>query len=125
MAHITIPKEGISNFCTQHQIKRLALFGSVLRDDFRRDSDIDVVVEFMSGTHVGMLTMARLERELSQLFEGRTIDLRTSAELSRYFRDDVLQKAEVCYDVSRSNQTFYHFLYTGSRELHDNRNHAT
>jgi predicted nucleotidyltransferase len=99
MAHITIPKEGISNFCTQHQIKRLALFGSVLRDGFRRDSDIDVVVEFMSGKRIGMLAMARLERELSQLFEGRTIDLRTPAELSRYFRDDVLQKAEVCYDA--------------------------
>lgn len=99
MSHIIIPKEGISNFCTQHQIKRLSLFGSVLRNDFRKDSDIDVVVEFLSGKRVGMLAMARLERELSQLFEGRTVDLRTPAELSRYFRDDVLQKAEVCYDA--------------------------
>lgn len=99
MAQIIIPKDGITRFCTQHQIKRLALFGSVLRDDFRADSDIDVVVEFISGKRVGMLAMARFERELSQLFGGRTIDLRTPAELSRYFREDVLQKAEVCYEV--------------------------
>lgn len=98
MAHITIPKDSINAFCTQNQIKRLALFGSVLRDDFRPDSDIDVVVEFVSGKRVGMLAMARIERELSQLFGGRKVDLRTPAELSRYFRDDVLQKAEVCYD---------------------------
>ena len=52
MAHITIPKESISHFCTQNQIKRLALFGSVLRDDFRPDSDIDVLVEFIPGAHV-------------------------------------------------------------------------
>ena len=99
MAHITISKDSITQFCTQRQIKRLALFGSVLRDDFRSDSDIDVVVEFMPGKRVGMLAMSQIERELSQLFGGRTVDLRTAAELSRYFRNDVLQKAEVCYDA--------------------------
>jgi predicted nucleotidyltransferase len=99
MAYITIPKDSINFFCTQHQIKRLALFGSVLRDDFRADSDIDIIVEFIPGTRVGMLAMARIERELSQLFGGRKVDLRTPAELSRYFRDDVLRKAEVCYDA--------------------------
>lgn len=97
MAHIDIPNDCITHFCIQHQIKRLALFGSVLRDDFRQDSDIDVVVEFMAGTRVGMLAMARIERELSLIFGGRKVDLRTPAELSRYFRDDVMQKAEVCY----------------------------
>jgi len=99
MAHIIIPKDSINNFCTQHQIKRLSLFGSVLRDDFRPDSDIDVIVEFVPGKRVGMLTMARIERELSLIFGNRKVDLRTPAELSRYFRDDVLQKAEVCYDA--------------------------
>lgn len=98
MAQIAIPKESINNFCTQNRIKRLALFGSVLRDTFRPDSDIDVLVEFIPGQRVGMLTMARIERELSQIFGGRRIDLRTPAELSRYFRNDVLQKAEVCYE---------------------------
>lgn len=99
MARIVIPADSISQFCTKNQIKRLALFGSVLRDNFRPDSDIDVVVEFMPGKRVGMLTMSRIERELSQIFGGRRVDLRTPAELSRYFRDDVLQKAEVCYDA--------------------------
>ncbi len=97
MARINLPKESITLFCTQNQIKRLALFGSVLRDDYRADSDIDIVVEFIPGKRIGMLTMARIERELSQIFGGRKVDLRTPAELSRYFRDEVMQKAEVCY----------------------------
>jgi uncharacterized protein len=99
MARIVIPEDSISQFCNKNQIKRLALFGSVLRDNFRTDSDIDVVVEFLPGKRVGMLTMARIERELSQIFSGRRVDLRTPAELSSYFRDDVLQNAEVCYDA--------------------------
>ena len=99
MAQIDIPKENILKFCSQNRIKRLALFGSVLCDTFRPDSDIDLLVEFMPGQKVGMLAMARIERELSQIFGGRKVDLRTPAELSRYFRDDVLQNAEVCYDA--------------------------
>jgi hypothetical protein len=99
MAQIDIPRDRISIFCCQYQIKRLALFGSVLRDNFRSDSDIDIIVEFLPGKRVSMLTMARIERELSLIFGGRKVDLRTPAELSRYFRDDVMQKAEVCYDA--------------------------
>lgn len=99
MAQIAIPEANIRQFCIHNQIKKLALFGSVLRDDFSADSDIDIIVEFMPDTRVGMLTMARIERELSQIFEGRKVDLRTPAELSRYFRHDVLQKAEVFYDI--------------------------
>ena len=99
MAQIAIPEESISQYCIQNQIKRLALFGSVLRDNFRSDSDIDIIVEFIPGKRVGMLAMSRIERELSQVFGGRKVDLRTAAELSRYFREDVLQKAEVCYDA--------------------------
>lgn len=99
MTQRVIPEANIRQFCIHNQIKRLALFGSVLRDDFRSDSDIDIIVEFMPDKRAGMLTMARIERELSQIFEGRKVDLRTSAELSRYFRDEVLQKAEVCYDI--------------------------
>jgi len=99
MAHIDLPKDSITPFCIQHQIKRLALFGSVLRDDFHSDSDIDIIVEFVPGKRVGMLTMSRIERELSQIFDGRKVDLSTPAELSRYFREDVMQKAEVCYDA--------------------------
>ena len=99
MAHIAIPRESINQYCSQNRIKRMALFGSVLRDTFRPDSDIDVIVEFMPGQQVGMLAMARIERELSQIFEGRKVDLRTPAELSRYFRDDVMKTAEICYDA--------------------------
>lgn len=99
MAQIAIPEANIRQFCIHNQIKKLALFGSVLRDDFSADSDIDIIVEFMPDTRVGMLTMARIERELSQIFEGRKVDLRTPAELSRYFRHDVLQKAEVFYEI--------------------------
>lgn len=99
MAQIDIPHESIQKFCSQNRIKRLALFGSVLHDTFKPDSDIDLLVEFMPGQKIGMLGMARIERELSLIFGGRRVDLRTPAELSRYFRDDVLQKAEVCYDA--------------------------
>lgn len=99
MAHIDLPKDSITPFCIQNQIKRLALFGSVLRDDFNSESDIDVIVEFVPGKRAGMLTMARIERELSQIFGDRKIDLRTPAELSRYFRDDVMRQMVICYDV--------------------------
>jgi predicted nucleotidyltransferase len=58
MAHIDIPRDMISLFCSQYQIKRLALFGSVLRDNFRSDSDIDIIVEFLPGKRVSMLAMA-------------------------------------------------------------------
>lgn len=83
-------------FCKKHGLRRLSLFGSVLRDDFRRDSDVDVLVEFRPGVRAGYLTMAAMERELSGLL-GRRVDLRTPNELSRYFREEVVQAAEVRY----------------------------
>ena len=86
----------IADFCIRHHIRRLALFGSVLRGDAALDSDVDILVHFESGHEVGFLGMARLERELSETI-GRTVDLRTPAERSRYFRDDVLRSAEVQY----------------------------
>jgi predicted nucleotidyltransferase len=95
-AHIPIERERVANFCRRNRIRRLALFGSVLRDDFRPDSDVDVLVEFAPGERVGLFRMAALERELSQLFQRR-VDLRTPAELSRYFRDQVNREAETQY----------------------------
>ena len=75
----------------------MAFFGSVLRADFGPESDIDVLVEF-EPTHVpGLFDIARMERELSTLFDGRKVDLRTPEDLSRYFREDVLKEAEVQY----------------------------
>ncbi len=96
MARIDLDQAAVEAFCRKHGLRKLSLFGSVLRDDFRPDSDVDVLVEFRQGVRAGYLTMAAMERELSQLL-GRRVDLRTPAELSRYFRDDVLRAAEVRY----------------------------
>ncbi len=93
---IEVPKERIAEFCRRHHIRKLAFFGSVLRDDFRPDSDLDVLVEFEPGHTVGLLSMAGLELELSAIL-GRKVDLRTPADLSRYFRDEVVRTSEVQY----------------------------
>ena len=95
-ANIDIPKDKIAEFCRKHHIRKLALFGSVLREDFRPDSDVDVLVEFESGYPVGLIRLAGIERELSALL-GRKVDLNTAGFLSRYFRAQVLSEAEVCY----------------------------
>jgi predicted nucleotidyltransferase len=95
--NIQIDQQKIAEFCRRHHIRKLSLFGSVLRPDFRPDSDIDVLVEFETHHVPGLLSIARMERELSQLLGGRRIDLRTPQDLSRYFRQDVLSKAQVQY----------------------------
>jgi predicted nucleotidyltransferase len=95
-AKILIDREKIATFCRRHHIRRLALFGSVLRDDFRSDSDVDVLVEFEPGYAVGLIRLAGMELELSEIL-GRKADLRTPADLSRYFRQEVLESAEVQY----------------------------
>ncbi|MBZ5514472.1 MAG: nucleotidyltransferase family protein [Acidobacteriia bacterium] len=93
---IEVPKERIAEFCRRHHIRKLAFFGSVLRDDFRPDSDLDVLVDFEPGCTVGLLRMAGLELELAAIL-GRKVDLRTPADLSRYFRDEVVRTSEVQY----------------------------
>ncbi|HEV2379574.1 MAG TPA: nucleotidyltransferase family protein [Terriglobia bacterium] len=97
MATITVPKERIAEFCRRNQIRKLALFGSVLRSDFRPDSDVDVLVEFQPGKSVGFFELYDLEEELSRAFGGRRVDLNTPQGLSKYFRDEVLNEAEVEY----------------------------
>jgi predicted nucleotidyltransferase len=92
-----IPKEIVATFCRRHHIRRLAFFGSVLREDFRADSDIDVLVEFERGHVPGFFGLVDMECELSGLFGGRKVDLRTPQDLSRYFRDQVLAGAQVQY----------------------------
>ena len=94
---IPIPKESIAAFCRRNHIRRLALFGSVLRPDFGPESDIDVLVEFEPEHIPGLLGIARMEQELSEIFDGRRIDLRTFEDLSLYFREEVRQQAEVQY----------------------------
>ncbi|MBI4083660.1 MAG: nucleotidyltransferase family protein [Candidatus Lambdaproteobacteria bacterium] len=97
MARIEIDRERIADFCRRNHIRKLALFGSVLRDDFGPESDVDVLVEFEPDARVGLFDVARMERELSPLFSGRKIDLRTAEDLSRYFRDEVVAMAEGVY----------------------------
>ncbi|MCL5885186.1 MAG: nucleotidyltransferase domain-containing protein [Deltaproteobacteria bacterium] len=96
MRHLSVNKDEIVRFCRKHRIRRLALFGSVTRKDFGPHSDVDVLVEFDAGYPVGLIRMAGIERELSGIL-GRKADLRTPAELSRYFREDVIRTAEVLY----------------------------
>lgn len=93
---IAIPQGLLDDFCRRRRIRKLSLFGSVLRDDFGPQSDVDVLVEFESGAVVGYFELADMESELSELL-GRKADIRTSAELSRYFRDEVLTVAETQY----------------------------
>ena len=94
-AKIPIPREKIAEFCRRHHIHKLALFGSVLRDDFGPNSDVDVLVQFETG-HVPGLAFFDIEAELSQIL-GRKVDLSTPRFLSRYFRDEVLNEAEELY----------------------------
>ena len=89
---ISLPSEKIAEFCERHGIRRLSLFGSALRDDFRSDSDVDVLVEFFPETRIGLIGMAALQREFSELI-GRQVDLRTPGDLSRYFREKVMKEA--------------------------------
>ncbi len=94
-AQIAIPQEQIEAFCERHHIRRLSLFGSVLRDDFRPDSDVDVLVEFAPGFTPG-LAFFGMQEELSAIL-GRKVDLNTPGFLSRYFREEVKQSAEDRY----------------------------
>jgi len=92
---IDISQDRIESFCRANGIRRLALFGSVLREDFCSESDIDVLVEFLPGVRVG-LAFIRIQDDLSALL-GRKVDLNTPGSLSKYFRDEVLGEAEALY----------------------------
>ena len=97
-SNIELPREKIADFCKRNRIRRLSLFSSALKDELRKDSDIDLLVEFHPDeTARSLLDLARMERELSKLLGGRKVDLRTPNELSRYFRDEVLSTASVQY----------------------------
>ncbi len=91
--------EALSALCRRHHIHRLSLFGSRLKGTNRPDSDVDLLVEFEPDARPALLTMARIERELSPLLGGRKVDLRTAGDLSRYFRDDVVRAALVQYEA--------------------------
>ena len=93
---VEIPKGKIAAFCKRHHICKLSVFGSVLRDDFRADSDVDVLVEFDPAHIPGLIRLAGMEFELGEIL-GRKVDIRTAQDLSRYFRQEVLNSAEVQY----------------------------
>jgi hypothetical protein len=97
-SNISIPRKQIAEFCQKFHIRKLSFFGSVLRPDFGPESDIDVLVEFESGYTIGYIQLAGAEIELSQIL-GRKVDMRTPGDLSRYFRDEVMEGAEVQYAV--------------------------
>jgi hypothetical protein len=83
--------------CRRHDIRRLSLFGSMLKGTDRQDSDVDLLVEFAPGKEPGLLGLAGIELELSQLLGGRKVDLRTPHDLSKHFRSQVLRTAELQY----------------------------
>jgi len=93
---IEVSENRIREFCEEQRIRRLAFFGSVLRDDFRADSDVDVLIEFEPGERVGFFRLARVQDELSEII-GRQVDLSTVGMLSPYLRDEVLSEAEPVY----------------------------
>jgi len=97
LKNIKVPTDKISELCQKWHICKLSLFGSVLRDDFTANSDIDVLVEFEPEFTPGFLKLHQIQEELSDLFDRRTIDLVTLKFLNHRIRDQVLANAEVCY----------------------------
>ena len=89
-------REQIADFCRRHHIRKFAYFGSVLRDDFRPDSDVDVLVEFDRGYRLGLFELIRMQQEFSGII-GREADFRTPGDLGRYMRDRVMAESEVQY----------------------------
>lgn len=98
---IELPIKEISKLCQHWHIAKLSLFGSVLRDDFRLDSDIDILVEFESGHTPGFFKLHQIQEELSTLLRGRTVDLVTAKFLNHRIRDRILAEAETCYVAER------------------------
>jgi len=94
---LAIDADRLAAFCRRHAVRRLSLFGSYLRGSQEDDSDIDLLVEFLASATPTLLDLAGMEAELSQLLEGRPVDLRTPMELSPRFRDEVLRQAVVQY----------------------------
>ncbi len=94
---ISIPQDQIAAFCRRHHIRKLSLFGSVLRDDFGPDSDVDVLVEFEPGHVQGLFRLAGMKLELAAILGGPKVDMNTLQCLSRYFRDQVQAEAKVQY----------------------------
>ena len=96
---VVIPQEVVADFCRRHHVRRLALFGSVLTDEFGPESDIDVLVEFQPGTRIGLFGFAAMEIELSEAL-GRKVDLNTPGFLNPRFREETVAGAKVLYEAA-------------------------
>ncbi len=94
--HIILPKDKIAEFCKRCHVRKLSLFGSYLHGNFGAESDVDILVEFEPGHIPDLITLSGMEIELSEI-SGRKVDLRTPEDLSRYFRKEVVESAEVQY----------------------------
>lgn len=99
MTHIYLDPAVVAEFCRRHAIREMALFGSVTRDDFRPESDVDVLIEFDPQVKVGFFQLVDIRDELSSLL-GREVDLVTKPMLSTYFRDEVMSNREIIYVAS-------------------------
>jgi predicted nucleotidyltransferase len=97
MNRLPLDHETLARLCRRHHIRRLSLFGSMLRGEGRPDSDVDLLVEFEPGKAPGLLGLAGIEAEHSTLLGERRVDLRTAQDLSRHFRSEVIRTAEVQY----------------------------
>ena len=96
--NVAIPREALARFCERYRIRKLSLFGSVLRDEFGPRSDIDVLVEFEPGHAPSFFQLYDMEQEFARYADGRKVDINTQKSLSKYFRDNVLREAELLYD---------------------------
>lgn len=94
---LELPQAELREFCQHYHVRRLSLFGSVLREDFRPDSDVDVLIEFEPGSTVDYFDLFDMEERLSEMLGGRRVEVNTLNSLSRYFRDEVAAEAEVQY----------------------------
>jgi uncharacterized protein len=93
---VNFPMDAVADICRRYGVQRLSLFGSILRDDFSADSDVDLLVEFLPQTRIGLIGMANMESELGQVI-GRKVDLRTPRDLSRFFREQVISQARLLH----------------------------
>jgi integrase/predicted nucleotidyltransferase len=100
LARLGADRDAVTGFCRRNDVRRLAVFGSALRDDFTPHSDVDLLVEFLPDANVSLFDMARMEMELEEIFRDRRIDLRTAGDLGARFRDAVVAEAQAVYDVA-------------------------
>jgi predicted nucleotidyltransferase len=104
VARLGTDPNAIAEFCRRNFVRRLAVFGSVLRDDFTLESDVDVLVNFLPGAQVSLFDMTRMETEREEIVPGRRVDLRTAGDLGARFRDTVVAEAEAVYGAREARR---------------------